>query len=288
MNMRDIALAVLTTAIWGFNFVVIKWGVAEVPPLFLTVLRFSACCIPAIFLVGRPTSPMSTVALYGLVMGSIQFGLLFIAMKLGFSASLSSLVMQLQAFFTMALAAWFLGDRPKPVQMSGAVLGFAGVALIASTRWTPQEVVPFLLVVGAAFFWGLSNIIAKRSGEKRLLAFVVWASLFAVAPLLVLSLLLENRQHIVQILLHPSWTVVGTTLYLAWGSTLVGYGLWNLLLQRHPAAQVAPFTLLVPIFGILSGVLVLGDDFSGIVVVGAAIVFVGLLLNVFGPRLFNR
>ena len=121
MPIRDIAIAVLVTAVWGFNFVIIRWGVEEVPPLFLTVLRFAASAFPAIFFVTRPTSRWPTLALYGLTMGSIQFGLLFVAMKLGFSASLSSLVMQLQAFFTMALAAVFLHDRPRPVQIAGAI-----------------------------------------------------------------------------------------------------------------------------------------------------------------------
>jgi O-acetylserine/cysteine efflux transporter len=288
MKPRDILLAILVTAIWGFNFVVIKWGVDEVPPLFLTVLRFAASAFPAILLVPRPSSNMRTVALYGLVMGSIQFGLLFVAMKLGFSASLASLVMQLQAFFTMGLAMMLLGDRPKPVQIIGAIVAFAGVALIATTRWTPQELLPFALVVAAAFFWGVSNIIAKRSGETNALSFVVWASVFAWPPLLLLSLLTENHAAIMNTLTHPSWKAIGSVAYLAWGSTLIGYGLWNVLLGRYRAATVAPFTLLVPIFGILSGVLVLGDDFSGLVVVGSLIVFAGLLLNIFGPRLFRQ
>jgi O-acetylserine/cysteine efflux transporter len=287
MPIRDILLAVLATAVWGFNFVVIKWGVDEVPPLFLTVLRFAATALPAMLLVARPTSPMRVVALYGLVMGSIQFGLLFVAMKLGFSASLSSLVMQMQAFFTMGLAAWLLNDRPRPVQIAGALVAIAGVALIATTRWTPQAILPFMLVMAAAFFWGLSNIIAKRSGEKKPFSFVIWSSLFATPPLLLLSLLTEDHATILNIISKPSLTVMFTTLYLAWGSTLVGYGLWNLLLSRHAAATVAPFTLLVPIFGIISGVLVLGESVSGLAMAGAALVFAGLLINVFGPKLLS-
>jgi O-acetylserine/cysteine efflux transporter len=287
MKPRDILLAVLTTAIWGFNFVSIKWGVDEVPPLFLTVLRFAASAFPALLFVPRPTSRWRMVALYGLVMGAIQFGLLFVAMKLGFSASLSSLVMQLQAFFTMAMGALVLGDRPKPVQIMGALVAFGGVALIATTRWTPQALLPFGLVVAAAFFWGVSNIIAKRSGETRPLSFVVWSSVFAWPPLLLLALLTEDHAAIWNTLTHPSWKAIGSVAYLAWGSTLVGYGLWNVLLGRYRAATVAPFTLLVPIFGILSGVLVLGDEFSGVVVWGAILVFAGLLLNVFGPKLLS-
>jgi O-acetylserine/cysteine efflux transporter len=288
MPLRDILLAILITAIWGFNFVVIKWGVAEVPPLFLTVLRFVATLLPAVFFVARPTSKLATIALYGLFMGALQFGLLNVALKLGFTASLASLVSQLQTFFTIALAAEFLKDRPKPIQIIGAAIAFAGIALIATTRWSPQEIIPFALAVGAAFFLAVSNIISKTSGEKQPFSFVIWSSLFAAPPLLVLSLLIEDRAALWQTLTNPSATALFSIAYLAWGSTLVGYGLWNFLLQRHPAATVAPFYLLVPLFGILSGVLVMGDDISGLVAWGAVLIFAGLLINVFGPRLSAR
>jgi O-acetylserine/cysteine efflux transporter len=287
MPLSDILLAVLVTIIWGCNFLFIKWGVDEVPPLFLTVLRFAVSTVPIIFFVARPTSTLRTLALYGFLMGTLQFGLLNVAIKLGFSVSLASLVTQLQTFFTMALAAVFLGDRAKPIQVAGAVIAFGGIVLIATTRWSAQAILPFLLAVASAFFLGLSNIIAKRSGEKHPFSFVIWSGLFAAPPLLALSLLIEDHTMIMHTLTTPSWKAIGAVTYLAIASTLVGYGLWNLLLQRHPAATVAPFYLLVPIFGILSGVLVMGDDFSGLVVWGAALVFVGLILNIFGPRVLK-
>jgi O-acetylserine/cysteine efflux transporter len=285
MPLRDILLAIIVTAVWGFNFVILKWGVAEVPPLFLTVLRFVITAIPIIFFVARPSSNIRTLVLYGVLMGALQFGLLNVALKLGFSASLASIVSQLQTFFTMGLAAVFLGDRPNSTQIIGAIIAFAGIALIGLTRWTPQEFLPFVLAVGAAFFLGASNIVAKASAEQNPFSFVIWSSLFAGPPLLALSLLLEDHAQLWATLTHPSWTAIGSIAYLAWGSTFIGYGLWNVLLQRHPAATVAPFYLLVPVFGILSGVLVLGDTFSGLAVWGMALVFVGLLVNVFGPRL---
>jgi O-acetylserine/cysteine efflux transporter len=287
MPLRDILLAVVVTAVWGFNFVAIKWGVVEVPPLFLTVLRFVAVIFPAIFFIPRPSSSLRMLALYGVVMGTLQFALLNLALKLGFSASLASLVSQLQTFFTMALAAVFLGERPRLIQIVGAIVGFSGIAVIASTRWTPQEILPFGLSLAATFFLGLSNVIAKASGEERPFSFVVWSCIFAAPPLLALSLIFEDREAIWRVMTEPSATALFSVVYLAWGSTLTGYGLWNVLLQRHPAATVVPFYLLVPIFGILSGVLVLGEDFSGVVVWGALLVFVGLLLNVFGPRFLS-
>jgi O-acetylserine/cysteine efflux transporter len=284
MNIRDILLAVFVTAIWGFNFVVIKWGVAEVPPLLLTGLRFAAAALPAVFFVRRPSAAMAYVAGYGFVLGVVKFGLLFVAMHIGFSASLSSLVLQLQAFFTMGFAALVLHDRPKPVQVAGALLAFAGIGLIATTRWSSQALLPMLLAVVAAAAWGVANIVVKKSGEKDMLSFIVWSSLFSPLPLFALSWLFEDHVAATNALLHPSWKTVGSVLFLAWVATLVGFSIWNNLLSRYPAGTVAPFSLLVPVFGIASGVVVMGDAFSGLVIWGAALVFAGLILNVFGPK----
>jgi O-acetylserine/cysteine efflux transporter len=285
MPLRDILLAIIATLVWGCNFIFIKWGVDEVPPLFLTVLRFVAVTIPAVFLIARPSSSYRTLALYGFVMGTLQFGFLNIAIKLGFSTSLASLVSQLQSFFTIALATVFLGERPKRTEIIGAAIAFVGIAVIAAARWTPQQLLPFAFSVLGSFFLGASNIISKHSGEERPFSFVIWSSIFATPPLLLLSLLLEDHQLIWSTLTAPSFHAMISVAYLAWGSTFVGYGLWNLLLQRHDATRVVPFYLLVPVFGIIVGVLVLGEAFTTATLWGSLLIFAGLLINVFGPRL---
>jgi O-acetylserine/cysteine efflux transporter len=285
LSPTHLLLALLATAIWGLNYVVIKLGVGEVPPLLLTGLRFFFAALPAVFFVRRPTSRFSYVVSYGVVLGVIQFGLLFVSMKLGLSASLASLVLQLQAFFTIGLAASTLGDVPKPVQLAGAALAFAGIGIIAINRWHGPELVPLLICVLAAFAWGVANIIVKKSNEKDMLAFIVWASLMAPLPLFALSWLLEDHAEIIRTLTHPSLLAMGAIAYLAWPVTILGFALWNFLLSKYPVSSVAPFSLLIPVFGVLSGVLLLNDSLGAATMAGAALVFAGLALNVFGPRL---
>ena len=286
-QLKHLALALLVVAIWGFNFVVIKLGVAAVPPLLLTGLRFTFAALPAVFFVARPTAPLHFVAAYGIMLGVIKFGLLFVAMHIGFSASLSSLVLQLQAFFTIGFAAIVLHERPKPSQLAGAALAFSGIAIIAATRWSAQALLPMILAIIAAAAWGVANIISKASGEKNALSFIIWSSLFSPLPLFALSWATEDHAEIIRVLTHPSWTAIGATLFLAWVSTLLGFTIWNNLLSRYSAASVAPFSLLVPVFGIASGVLLLGDQFGPLLIVGSVLVFAGLALNVFGPRLLR-
>lgn len=288
MPIRHVLLALVVVAIWGFNFVVIKIGLADVPPLLLTGLRFLFAALPAVFFIKPPRTWWVWVAAFGFVLGVVKFGLLFVGMKLGMPAGLSSLVLQLQAFFTIAFALPLLGERPKPVQLAGAAVALGGIALIAADRTDGAALGPFLMVIAAAACWGLANIITKKAGRVDMLAFVVWASLVPPIPLFALSLAIEGWPAISAALAHPSLGAMGAVAYLAWPTTLLGFGIWSWLMSRHPAATVAPFSLLVPIFGISSAALVLGESLGPHEAIGAALVFSGLALNVLGPRLVER
>lgn len=288
MPIRDVALALLVVAIWGFNFVAIKVGVGAVPPLFLTALRFLAAAIPAVFFLPRPACRWYWVVAFGLVLCVVKFSLLLVGIKWGMPAGLSSLVLQTQAFFTMGLAVVLLGDRPKPVQIAGAVVAGLGIAVIASTRMEGASLLPFVMVLAAAACWGLANIVAKKAGRVDMVAFVAWAALVAPLPLFALALLFEGWDAMSASLVSMNWLTLGTILYQAWPTTILGFALWNGLLARHPLATVAPFSLLVPVFGITSAALVLGEPMGPREAIGGAIVMAGLVLNVFGPRWAER
>ena len=288
MKGQHLLLAIAIAAIWGFNFVVIKVGVGAVPPFLLTGLRFLFAAIPAIFFITRPKESFANVAAYGIVLGVGQFGFLFLAVKLGLSASLASLVMQLQAFFTMLFAWAVLREIPKWFQISGAVVAFSGIGLIAYERWSGPDILPLFLCVIAAAGWAAANIITKRAKPQNTLSFVVWSSLVAPLPLFLLSGLFDNHAQSIAALSHPTSIAMVSIVYLALLSTLFGYAAWNHLLNLYSTSVVAPFSLLVPIFGIVSGVLVLGEIFDIWEMIGAALVMAGLLFSNFGQRLFSN
>lgn len=286
MPLRDVLLALLVVAIWGFNFVVIAVGVADVPPLLLTGLRFFFAAVPAVFLVKRPACAWRWIVAFGVVLGVVKFGLLFVGMKAGMPAGLSSLVLQMQAFVTMGLAFVLLGEKPKRAQILGAVVAALGIAVIATTRTgAGAPLGPFLMVLAAAACWGLANIVTKKAGTSDMLGFVVWASLVAPLPLFALSLIFEGWEAIAAALFHPTPIAIAAVAYLAWPTTVLGFGIWSSLMSRHAAATVAPFSLLVPVFGMTSAALVLGEPIGGREAIGAALVVAGLVVNVFGPRL---
>jgi len=288
MSPRDILLALVVVVAWGLNFVAIKWGVEMVPPLLLTAMRYTFAALPAVFFVRRPQAKMSILLAYGIAVGVLQFGTLFVAIKLGMPAGLSSLVIQMQAFFTIGFAVLFLGERPGAPQIVGAAVALCGIVAIAAERLAGAALVPLVMTLAAAAFWGLANIVTKRAGRIDMMAFVVWSSLVPPLPLLAASLLTEGFAADWAALSHPTWLLAGVVGFNSYAATILGFGLWSVLLARYPASTVAPFSLLVPVVGIAASVWLLAEPLSRLEAIGSAVIFAGLLINVFGGRLIRR
>jgi O-acetylserine/cysteine efflux transporter len=288
MPLRHIVLAIAVAIVWGLSFVAIRWGVDEVAPLLLTALRYGFAALPAVFFVKRPAVSMPLLIGYGLAIGVGQFGLLFIAIKLGMPAGLGSLVIQLQVFFTMFLAFLFFGERPGRTQLAGAVVALVGIVVIATERLDGAALLPLLLTIAAAVCWGLGNAASKKAGRIDMLGLVVWSALVPPIPLLLASLLLDGPGAISAAIEHITWRGLGSIAFMSYVATLFGFGAWAWLLSRYPASQVTPFALFVPVAGIASGALALGEAISMAEAVGSVLVLAGLLVNVFGPRLLGR
>ena len=280
MKLRDVFIALITVLILGTSFVAVKLGVREIPPLLLTSLRFFFAAVPAIFFVKRPEVPIRFMVAFGLTMGAVQFALLYTAIKLGMPAGLSSVILQMQVFFTVLLAYICFGEKPLPLELAGGLVALVGVALIGVLENGAVELVPLALVSASALAWASGSIITKAARPSDAFAFVVWSCPVSPLPLLVLSLLVEGRAPVMAALLHPSMAAAGAVVFLAYATTLGALGFWIKLLSRYPAAAVAPFGLLVPVFGILSTHLLLGEPITRIEIIGSGLVLVGLILNV--------
>ncbi|MFE0704376.1 EamA family transporter [Streptomyces sp. NPDC058872] len=273
-----LALATLVAAVWGVNFVVIEIGLAHFPPLLFSALRFLAAALPAVFLVGPPKVPWKGILGVGLVLGVAKFGLLFTGMDLGAPAGLSSLVLQVQAVFTALFAFAALGERPARIQLLGMAVALAGIGVAAVEDGATGSTAGFLLVIAAAACWGVSNVLTRKAAPPDALNFMVWVSTVPVLPLLLLSLLLEGPERDLEALRGLDWAGVGTLVYVAWITTVFGFGAWGFLLRRYPASSVAPFSLLVPVFGMSSAALVLGEPVTPLRWCAAALLVGGVAL----------
>jgi O-acetylserine/cysteine efflux transporter len=271
LPLRHFLLALAVVAVWGTNFVVIRIGLDHLPPLLFATLRFCLVLVPMAFFVKRPAVSWKNLAAYGVLIGAGQFGLLFVAMKGHISPGLASLVVQTQVFQVVAL-----------------LLAASGIVLIAAHGGGSATPLGVLLVLLAAASWSGGNIVARQAGPVNMLGYVVWASLFSIPPLFLMSLWLEGWPAMVKGVTEAG---VSTWLAVAWqavGNTMFGYAAWGWLLARHPAATVTPMALLVPVFGMGTSALLLGEGLPAWKLIAAALVLTGLAVNMLWPKLRAR
>ncbi|PRY42620.1 O-acetylserine/cysteine efflux transporter [Umezawaea tangerina] len=281
---RHAALAVLVATIWGVNFVAIELGLRDFPPLLFSGLRFLAAAVPALFLVGPPRVAWRWVVAVGLVLGVAKFGFVFSGMHAGMPAGLSSLVLQSQAVFTVVFAAVLLRERPRRTQLVGIGVASAGILVIALDYGVGSPLGAFLLVIAGAACWGLSNVITRHAKPPDALSFIVWVSAVAVLPLFALSLLIEGPSADLAALRGFDWSGAAALGFVAWVSTLLGFGLWGFLLREYDASTVAPFSLLVPVAGMLSAWVFLGEELTVLRCTAGLLVVAGMASTAIKPR----
>ncbi len=283
MPFRHVLIAVLTVAIWGTNFMFIKIALQDFPPFTLAALRFFFTAIPAVFFLPRPKVNWQALVGYGFSIFTIQFGFLFLGMRLGMSAGLASMILQVQVFITIGLSAFLLKERPGFLKILGALIAFAGVAMVG--LHSSQDVNPLglLMLLIGALGWAIGNIIAKSLSSTNVLALVAWGGLVATPPLVLVAALLEKDEALVGFQqLHLS--TVLAMLYIVYISTHVGFSLWSWLLRQHSASTVAPFTLLVPVFGFLGSVIVLKETLPDWKIHAGILVVAGLAVNLYASK----
>ena len=286
MTLTDILIAIGVVSIWGFNFVVIKIGLQDLPPILFTALRFCFAALPLVFFVKRPDASWRLVAAYGIFQFALQFTFLFCGIALGLPAGLASLVIQLQAFFTIAMAVLLLGERAQLVQVAGALVALCGMGLVAIHLQGQATVLGFVLVVLGAVCWALANIVTKKIGKVDVFALVVWGSLMAAPPLLLASFAIEGAGAWQLAYERFTFKSLFTVLFQSYPNTLLCFALWSMLMRKYAAATVAPFALLVPVAGMGSAALFLGEPLQWWKLAAGLLVLAGLALNQFGARIW--
>lgn len=286
MTPTDILTALGVVTIWGVNFVVIKIGLQDLPPILFTALRFLFAALPLVFFIKRPQVPLRLVLAYGMFQFALQFTLLFTGIKLGLPAGLASLVIQLQAFFTIGLAVLMLGERPKGMQLLGALVAFGGMALVAMHLEGKATVIGFALVVLGGVCWAIANIVTKKMGQVSALSLMVWGALVATPPLLLGSWIFEGAAAWQLAASNFSAKTLMAVLFQAYPNTILGFGIWAMLMRKYPTATIAPFSLLVPVAGMVSAAIVLGEPLQWWKIAAGALVLGGLALSQFGGRIW--
>jgi O-acetylserine/cysteine efflux transporter len=287
MPTSHLLLALLVAIIWGVNFIFVKTGLEEISPLLLCALRFILASIPAIFFIKPPNVPFRLVVWYGLIMFVLQFSLFFLGMNSGMTPGMASLIMQVQLFFSMFFASLVLNEKPTAYQVLGALVSFSGIGIVALHFDKDISFLGFILILAAAATWGYGNLITKQSKHINMIALVVWGGFVAAFPFLGLSLWFEGYENMLHTYQSITWKGIISLGYIVYVSTWVGYGVWNWLLSKYTMGTIVPFTLLVPVFGMLSSALFLGESLQSWKLTAGLLVMVGLCINIIGTRWFD-
>jgi O-acetylserine/cysteine efflux transporter len=210
-----------------------------------------------------------------LVFGTGHFGLMFSGLA-GVDASLAAIAIQLTVPFSALVARLSFGERLSGWQIGGMVLAFAGVAVLGGAPERPTSVVHLLLVVAAGLAWAVGNVLVKRLGPVNVFALNAWLGLLAAPQLLLASLLFESGQGAA--LRSAGWSGWGAVVYMAVFSSILGYGLWYYLVDKHPLNKIVPLTLLSPVLAVVFAVLLLGEPLTWRIIAGGAVTLAGVAI----------
>jgi O-acetylserine/cysteine efflux transporter len=283
MKPFHIFLAVLTSVIWGLNFLVTKVGLQDFPPIFFTCLRYTAIAFPLVFFISREGLSWKLIVQTGIFLGTLTFTLAFIGIKLGVPAGLTSLLMQAQVLFTLLLSVAFLSDNPSLHQRIGLGIAFVGIAMLVWDFHQTPSFIGVLFVLAGALCSGISKIVMKNGGNYNTFRLMVWMSIVPPIPLLLLSLVFEDGQ--VASLMHASAAGYGAILFNAFISTIIGFGIQGYLIVRYSPNVVTPYSLLVPVTGLIGGYLLLGETFGLSTFISCVLVLIGLAYPRYAPML---
>jgi O-acetylserine/cysteine efflux transporter len=284
MRPLHMALGVLTAAIWGFNFVVLKVALEDIPPFLLTALRFLFTALPVVILAKPLGMSVRSMVIVGLCTFLGQYAFLFVAMRLGMPPGLSSVTLQLQVFITILLSALLTGERPTTKRWIGGALALAGLGTIAATvgQGTTIPMLALVFIICSASIWAFGNVEMKRAGPDAkfgTLTGIAWANVAAVIPAFGLSLFFEGPEQIMQSLTNLRPITYAAVAFVVVCSSWFGFSIWGKLLATYPASVAAPFALLVPVFGGLSSWLILGETPTPLRLLGSAMIIGGLAIN---------
>ncbi len=279
MKIQHLIMSILLAAIWGFNFVVIKFGLKFIPPLLFSFIRFFLVSMPAIFFIKPPAVPIKLIAVYGITAFALQFALLFLGINMGVTAGIASLLFQVQVFFSIFLAIIFLKETINIQQIIGSIIAFFGIILIGMNLSGDVSLIGFVLILTSAAAWGTGSIMSKKFNTSNFIGLVVWGGLFAWPLLLLMSIIFEGTEQIINSFYQHNYISMLAIVYIAYIATFLGFYIWNILLSKYPVSTIAPFCLLVPIFGMVSSILLLDETLDWWKIVATCLIISGLYIN---------
>jgi len=281
MRISHILMAVAISFIWGTNFVAIKLSYSAFTPFALLFVRFIFSIFPWIFFIPKPQVSWRYLIMVSSFLWIGQFSCLFLGIYWGASPGIASLILQSQSIFTLILSVIFLHYRPHKGEIIGLTVAFIGITMIAVQQFHGGTFIGLAMIVPAAISVSFASILFSQTSKAsdHPLSMVVWTSLIPPIPMLLLSFYFEGFEALPHALTCLNFQVIACIAYTVYFSTLLATSMWTTLLRYYSAATIVPYSLLIPIFGMASSALILGENYTWIDLGAGTLVLLGLSIN---------
>ncbi|MFC3034348.1 EamA family transporter [Pseudoalteromonas fenneropenaei] len=287
MKINEYLLAILVTAIWGWNFSIIKLGLGTLDPFMLAGLRFLFCALPLIFFVQKPNTSLKAMIFYGVLFGTGVWGMVNVGVYLGVSAGVASLLLQFSAFFTIIFGVLFFKEKVGMPQLFGFSVAMLGLMIVLNLTDGSISYAGIAFVLFGALCWSLTNVVVKKVKPNNVFSFLVWSCLFASFPLFVLGYFVNGGDALVQMSQNIDAMTVFSIFFQIYPATLFSFWIWSSLMKKHPISSVAPLSLLVPLFGLMGSMVIFDEALNVDKMAAFGLILSGLIIGMFGSKFYR-
>jgi drug/metabolite transporter (DMT)-like permease len=284
LNLKAVLVILILTLLWGFNYSAIKYSNEGISPVFASAIRsLIASICGAIYCLRKGEKLFHTdIRLFhGIVVG-LLFGVEFACIYFGmlYTDSARSVVFVYLSPFVVAVGAHFFlkGDRLTPLKTLGLMTAFVGILFVFYGKpktAKPNMLIGDLLEITAGILWGATTLYIKRfmAGKVQPIHTFLYQLFFSIPILFGVSLILE-----------PNWIyridplILTSIFYQSVIVAFISYFIWFKLIHQYSVSRLSAFTFFTPIFGVLSGILFLGEEFTFSLMVGLPMVSVGIFV----------
>ena len=278
MSTKHVVMAFSIVVLWGLNFVALKITVLSLPPIFLAGLRFFLISFPWIFFVKKPKVSNKQFFSLPITLGVLQYSLLYYGMSTGLSAGLSAVILQTQSFFTVIMSAFLIKEKPSLNEIIGLIIGMLGVIILLTYNDGDFKLEAIFIILAAAMSWGVANIQLKNLGNINMISFLIWISPLASILLFIISFILEFDSLLKIDFPNIEIKVFLSIFYTAYISTVIGFTMWQYLLNKYKSIQITTYGLLVPVTGSIFGYIILNEVLEIYQIISGIIIIIGLMV----------
>ena len=285
MPIRDLILAISIPTLWGFGFTVTKLGMQELSPMLINGLRWGLTGLVLVWWFPIPRKYFAQIILISFIGCTLQYSLTYSGLNL-INASSAVLLIQTEVPFGVLVAYFYLKEKPKLKNLLGILIAFLGLLILAGAPSLEGKYIGIILLLSGTFTWSLGQVIAKNVSEKiNGICLTAWIGVLSGPQLIIGSQFIEGDVY--NKILSASFETWIIVLYLGLMMNCLGYSAWYYVLGKYEVNKIMPIMLLIPVTGLITAIVLLGERPEINTYIGGLIIIFGVSLILLGKNKKN-